>query len=104
MENLSKNEGDVPAGSSLRDGGQQPEGVIIQNARDERVMQWLRGQASLIAIESACKQLGRRHPYPSNIAKTLGLNPPEHLQFTPSKDAKEHLNKAKSALRGIKCK
>lgn len=102
MEGLSKNNGGGPAGSATHAVGQQPEGVLVVNARDQRVVQWLCEQVGKEAVEEASKDLGGRHTYPSNIAKLLGLKPPENLQFTERDVARDHLSKAKAILRRTK--
>lgn len=99
MEKSHKENGD-PAGLPFDAGGQQPGGVIIESARDQRVLDWLISKVSPAAIESACGQLsGNRRPYPSNIAKALGLTPPADLALAPREVAMERLAEARALLR-----
>ena len=66
---------------------------LVQSKRDERVLAWLIDQVGEEAIANACLQLaGRRRPYPSNIAKALGLRPPKHLAASSATDAKLQLD------------
>lgn len=67
--------------------------VIIQSPRDQRVLDWLVQQVGLDAISAACSQLaGGRRPYPSNLAKVLGLTPPESLSLASREVAQAHLD------------
>ncbi len=72
---------------------------VVESNRDLRVLEWLIAQVGDEAVANACKQLaGRRRPYPSNIAKFLGLVPPADLTVTPTEDAKRHLQSIKVLL------
>ena len=54
--------------------------VILETERDRRTFAWLVQQVGEPALERACATLpGRRKCYPSNLAKCLGLVPPESL-------------------------
>lgn len=54
--------------------------IILESERDRRTFDWLVEQVGEEAVERACKQLaGKRKPYASNLAKALGLIPPESL-------------------------
>lgn len=66
--------------------------MIINNERDERTAAWLIEQYGTEAIERAKTQLaGARKPYPSNIAKILGANLPESLQYTSRETARKNI-------------
>ena len=68
------------AGRSTDAGGQQPEGVLVLNARDERAVAWLIDQAGYDAVQDACgKVAGRRPLYPSTLPKVLGLALPDSI-------------------------
>lgn len=74
-----------PAGLPTHAEGQQPEGVLVLNARDERAIAWLIDQTGYESVEEACGRLaGRRRPYPSNLAKVLGLTLPESVALCPT--------------------
>ena len=48
--------------------------MIVQNERDERTAAWLIEQVGAEALAEAETRLqGARKPYPSNLAKVLGL-------------------------------
>lgn len=67
--------------------------VIIQSPRDQRVLDWLIQQAGQEAVSAACHQLaGSRRAYPSNVAKILGLTPPESLTIASREVAQAHLD------------
>lgn len=66
--------------------------VIVNSGRDERVLSWLISQVGEQAVLDACAQLaGNRKPYVSNLAKCLGLSPPDDLSLTPRPEAKERV-------------
>lgn len=73
--------------------------VIVQSKRDQRTLEWLIEQAGRDAVERACSELlhGRR-PYVSNIAKALGLQPPQSLQLSTKADALQHLARIRELL------
>ena len=74
-----------PAGRTSDTRGQQPEGVIVLNARDERAIAWLIEQAGFDAVHKACEDIvGNRKLYPSNLAKILGLSIPQSVVDTPA--------------------
>ncbi len=88
-----------PAGLPADTGGQQPVGVLVASARDQRVLDWLVSQVGREAVEGACTRLaGRRRPYVSNIAKELGVIPPDNLTLTPRAIARQRLAECKAAL------
>ena len=66
--------------------------VIIESKRDQRVFDWLVREVGAEAIARACMELaGARRPYPSNVAKVLGLVPPKQLVVASREDAAAHL-------------
>ena len=66
--------------------------MIIQNERDKRTAAWLIEQVGAEALAEAETRLqGARKPYPSNLAKVLGLTLPESLKRTDSETARWHL-------------
>ena len=81
--------GGRPAGRPTHAEGQQPEGVVVLNERDERVVAWLIDRVGLHAVEDACTRLaGKRRAYPSNLARVLGITLPESVSLTPSDSAR----------------
>lgn len=81
-----------PAGRPSDTRGQQPEGVLVLNARDERAIAWLIDQVGLEAVELACGKIaGNRMLYPSNLAKALGLSIPQSVVVAPSSVARERI-------------
>ena len=90
-----------PAGPQTHAEGQQPVGVLVETARDQRVLDWLIEQAGIASIETVVNALaGRRRPYVSNVAKELGLTPPTDLVFPPPNEAQRHLAHCKAILIG----
>lgn len=88
-----------PAGLPTDAGGQQPGGVLIASARDQRVLDWLVSEVGRDAVEVACSRMpGHRRPYVSNIAKVLGLTPPADLALTPPAVARQRLAEIKALL------
>lgn len=88
LNDLKKHLGGSPAGRPTHAEGQQPEGVLVLNERDERAVAWLIDQAGFHAVEDACTHLaGKRRAYPSNIAKALGIPLPESVILTPTESA-----------------
>lgn len=74
--------------------------VVVNSERDRRTLEWLIAQAGEKAVEEACLELaGQRKPYVSNLAKVLGLNPPEGLLATPRSEAKSRLEAIKKLLK-----
>lgn len=103
MKNTTSSSEGCPAGQPTHAEGQQPVGVLIENSRDQRVLDWLVKEAGAVAIAEAVQRLaGHRRPYVSNIAKSLGLTPPDDLELTPSDEAKRHLSHCRAILRGGK--
>jgi hypothetical protein len=66
--------------------------VVVESKRDQRVLDWLVEQVGHQGVAEACAKLpGARRAYPSNIAKALGLKPPQQLAVAAKDDAKVHL-------------
>lgn len=94
-----------PAGRPNDALGQQPVGVIVLNARDERAIAWLIDQVGFDAVQQACgKMAGNRRFYPTNLAKVLGLSIPQSVILTPSSEAREHIRGLLSFLSSRKNK
>ena len=76
-------------GAQQGDGGQQPSiGVIVTYSRVQRVLDWLITQVGQEVVLAACGKLaGARRPFPSNVAKALGLKVPDDLVLTPKAGA-----------------
>lgn len=88
-----------PAGRPSDTRGQQPEGVLVLNARDERAIAWLIDQAGFDAVQQACGTLaGNRKRYPTNLAKALGLSIPQSVILTPSSEAHERIRELLTLL------
>ena len=74
--------------------------VIVESNRDRRTLAWLIEQVGESAVEHACARLaGKRKPYPSNLAKTLGLKPPESLCRPSRLQVQAHLAEMRKLLR-----
>lgn len=74
--------------------------IILESERDRRTLAWLVEQVGEEALERACKQLaGKRKPYPSNLAKALGLIPPESLSRPTKTEVENHIQKLRKLLR-----
>lgn len=72
---------------------------LISNDRDRRAWEWIVSQVGAdraLAVELA----GDRKPYPSNVAKALGLTIPESVSLPPSDVARERLAGLKAMLKG----
>lgn len=81
--------------------GQQPEGVIVLNARDERAIAWLIEQAGFETVQHACVKIaGHRKLYPTNLAKILGLVIPKSVINTPVSIARERISELHAILAG----
>lgn len=101
---------DAPAGAASATGapaGAQvaPEvvaGVLVQSERDRRVVAWLLAQVGADAVaEAAGRQIGGRRPYPSNVARGLGLVPPAEIERDAAREvARAALGEARRRLRG----
>lgn len=77
--------------------------VIVESERDRRTLDWLISQVGVNAVEEACSQLvGERKPYVSNIAKVLGLAPPESVGRPSREEARARLAAIKETLQGRK--
>jgi hypothetical protein len=73
--------------------------VILDSERDRRTLAWLVEQVGECALEKACASLvGQRKPYPSNLAKILGLVPPERLTRPTSAQVHANLAAARKLL------
>lgn len=82
-----------PAGRLSDTRGQQPEGVLVLNAQDERAVAWLIDQVGFEAVQQACGKIaGSRKLYPSNLAKILGLTIPQSVVVTPSSIARDRIS------------
>lgn len=80
---------------------QQPEGVIVLNARDERALAWLIEQAGFEAVQQARESIaGHRKLYPTNLAKILGLVIPQSVINTPASVARERIRELRAILAG----
>jgi hypothetical protein len=71
-------------------------GVIVANDRDLRTLDWLIAQVGPERIQDAIDKLGGRRPYVSNIAKILGLLPPEALSRVERETAVARLKKLRA--------
>lgn len=73
--------------------------MIVQNERDERTATWLIEQVGEEALAEAETRLqGARKPYPSNLAKVLGLTLPESLKRTENAAARQKLAELKNII------
>jgi hypothetical protein len=74
--------------------------VIVDSERDRRTLDWLIAQVGEEAVEDACSRLaGQRKPYVSNVAKLLGLTPPEALKASTPAEARQRLAVIKNILK-----
>lgn len=73
--------------------------MIIQNERDERAAAWLLERFGAEALAEAETRLkGSRRPYPSNLAKVLGVALPETLKRTENAAARQKLAELRRML------
>ena len=73
--------------------------IITDTDRDRRALAWLQTQATDAQIAAAIVGLaGQRKPYPSNIAKILGLQIPADTALTPKSAGKEKFAALKAIL------
>lgn len=73
--------------------------IIVESERDRRTLTWLIEQVGESALESACTSLaGQRKAYPSNLAKKLGLVPPESLCRPSREQVQAHLSVLRKLL------
>lgn len=101
MKNEKKPLRGSPAGRPSDTQGQQPEGVLVLNERDERAIAWLIEQVGFDAVQQACGQIaGNRKLYPTNLAKVLGLTIPEVIVITPVSEARDRIRKLLTLLSG----
>jgi hypothetical protein len=98
MGNVQKPFSENPAGRT--DGTQrQPEDVLVLNARDERAISWLIEQSGFDAVQRACNSIaGNRKPYPTNLARVLGLSIPQSVIDTPVSVARERILRLRALL------
>ena len=74
--------------------------VILETERDRRTLAWLIQQVGEPALERACATLaGRRKCYPSNLAKCLGLVPPESLARPSPEQVQAYLKDIRGLLK-----
>ena len=74
--------------------------LVVQSKRDLRTLAWLIRQVGPVEIARACSTLkGARRPYPSNIAKVLGLSPPRSLACPNAEQVRSHLASILALLR-----
>ncbi len=75
--------------------------MIIENERDERTAAWLIETYGAEAVaEAEARISGARKPYPSNIAKVLGVTIPESLKRTENAAARQKLAELRQMLEG----
>lgn len=99
LKNEKKSLRGSPAGRPSDSRGQQPEGVLVLNARDERAIAWLIDQAGFDAVQQACEKIvGKRKLYPTNLAKILGLSIPESVVVTPASEARDRVRELLTLL------
>jgi len=71
----------------------------VLNARDERAISWLIEQAGFEAVQQACVKIaGNRKPYPTNLARVLGLSIPQSVIETPVAVARERIRVLRALL------
>ena len=76
--------------------------VVVESERDRRTLDWLVTQVGEDRVTKMCLQLaGKRRPYVSNVAKALGLVPPESILQTSSVDAREQLSRLKALIKPV---
>lgn len=93
-----------PAGRPSDTRGLQPEGVLVLNARDERAISWLIEQVGFESVQQACRKLaGSRKPYPTNLARVLGLSIPQSVIETPVSIARERIRELRALLASKQC-
>ena len=74
-------------------------GVVVESRRDDRTLAWLIDQLGEGAVTAACLRLaGQRRAYVSNIAKVLGVVPPQVLAVTPAPEARDHIRRILALL------
>ena len=75
--------------------------MFIENERDERTAAWLIETYGAEAVaEAETRIAGERRPYPSNIAKVLGVSLPESLKRTENAAARQKLAELRRMLEG----
>lgn len=73
--------------------------IIVTTDRDRRTLDWLISQVGVDAVREACHRLaGQRKPYVSNVAKVLGLTPPDTLKRPTRDEVRAHLATIKESL------
>ena len=74
--------------------------VILETERDRRTLAWLIQQVGEPALERASSRLaGSRKCYPSNLAKCLGLVPPDSLARPSSEQVQDYLKDIRRLLK-----
>lgn len=74
--------------------------VILETERDRRTLAWLVQQVGELELERACASLaGRRKCYPSNLAKCLGLVPPDSLARPSPEQVQAYLKDIRGLLK-----
>lgn len=77
--------------------------MITENERDRRTAAWLIECCGAEAVAEAEMRLkGARKPYPSNLAKVLGVTLPDSLKATETAVARQKLAKMRRMLDGKK--
>lgn len=100
--------GGCPAGQPTSAGGQQPASgnvfkPLVTNSRDQRVLDWLVSQVGKEAVLGAITKLaGARQPFPSNIAKILGIKIPKDLAIAPKDEVLVRVGELKRVLASTK--
>lgn len=100
--------GGCPAGQPTTPGGQQPARgnplePIVTSSRDQRVLDWLVSKVGQEAVFGAISKLaGARQPFPSNIAKVLGITVPKDLAIAPKEEVLERVGELKRILTSTK--
>lgn len=82
-------------------GSRVDQGPRLVSDRDHRVWAWICQQVGEDTALAACGRLaGDRRPYPSNLAKQLGLRVPKQLALASKESARAHLEQIALMLRG----
>lgn len=74
--------------------------IRVETERDRRTLEWLVSQVGADEVDAACLKLaGQRRHYVSNVARVLGLVPPEAVHQTESVQARKELARLKSIIK-----
>lgn len=74
--------------------------IIVETERDRRTLEWLVSQVGSDGVEAACLKLaGQRRHYVSNVARALGLVPPETVHQTEAVRARKELARLRSIIK-----